>query len=466
VGCASRVGGSADRAGDLVVEASSLSRLHKLAIDTGEADDHEQAAAIFDSYVLEIALGAEVAASEALQAAALTAVNCGARAFPGGVRVRLEEDGPCLASWGRGGNLSAALTRFCAELVSGLQAGPPVLVIGGAGNVPHSDVVLHVHSDRWAGGVSPKSRADHAHAQTLSSVFAAAVGVSECFQHLRRDLRAGHRDAGLSLWEPRCPWTDPLGRGPELELLPAEAWLIGLGHLGQGYGWLLGLLPYSAPAAVSLVLQDFDSIELPNLDTSMLASPADLTRLKTRVVAERLEALGFRPRLVERRLRRDLRVAGDEPMLALAGLDRPEVRAHLDSHDFPLIVDAGLGAGPNDYLNIHVQRLPGSRSASDIWPGHLAGARDRRAEQVAARVPAYEKLAKDRCGALMLAGQSVATAFVGTAAACLVLAEPLRALHDGACLEITSYSLRNPTTATAVELELSADRLPRYQQVR
>src|SRR5205814_6032808 len=101
-----------------------------------------------------------------------------------------------------------------------------------------------------------------------------------------------------------------------------------------------------------------------------------------------------------------------------------------------------------------------------IWQAHLASERDRRAERVAARVPAYEKLAKDRCGVLMLAGQSVATAFVGTAAACLVLAEPLRALHDGACFEITSYSLRNPAAATVVELELTADRLPRYQQVR
>lgn len=449
-----------------MVDASTLSRLHKLALDTGEADDLEQAAAMFDSYVLEIALGPEVAVNEPLQAAALTAVNCGARAFPGGVRVRLDQDGPCLASWGSGGNLSAALTRFCAELVSGLQAGPPVLVIGTTDNLPKSDVVLHLHSDRWTGGVSPELPPRLAYAQTLSAVFAAAVGVGECFQHLRGDLRAGHRAAGLSLWEPRCPWTDPLGRGPELELLPAEAWLIGLGHLGQGYGWLIGLLPYSDPAAVSLVLQDFDSIELPNLDTSMLASPVDLCRLKTRVVAERLETLGFRPRLVERRLRRDLRVAGDEPMLALAGLDRPEVRAHLDSHDFPLIVDAGLGAGPNDYLNIHVQRLPGSRSASEIWPPHLAGARDRRAQQVAARVPAYEKLAKDPCGVLTLAGQSVATAFVGTAAACLVLAEPLRALHDGACFEITSYSLRNPAAVTAVELDLTADRLPRYQEVR
>ena len=49
-----------------------------------------------------------------------------------------------------------------------------------------------------------------------------------------------------------------------------------------------------------------------------------------------------------------------------------------------------------------------------------------------------------------IAGRTVGAAFVGAAASALVLAEELRALHDGPRFEVVSWSLRSPEHIEAV----------------
>src|SRR6266581_4925694 len=49
-----------------------------------------------------------------------------------------------------------------------------------------------------------------------------------------------------------------------------------------------------------------------------------------------------------------------------------------------------------------------------------------------------------RCGAIQIAGRTVAAAFVGAVTSALVLAEPLRVLHGGRRYEVASISLRAP----------------------
>lgn len=106
-----------------------------------------------------------------------------------------------------------------------------------------------------------------------SGVLAGALGVSEAFaEFVRGDTTmAGHREVGLSLWEPDVEnhWLQT-GPGPEIEYLPSHLWLIGLGHLGQAYLWTLGFLPYHNASDVHLVLQDFDLLEVANDSTSLL----------------------------------------------------------------------------------------------------------------------------------------------------------------------------------------------------
>nr|WP_294560213.1 hypothetical protein [uncultured Rhodopila sp.] len=63
------------------------------------------------------------------------------------------------------------------------------------------------------------------------------------------------------------------------------------------------------------------------------------------------QTIGFTIRLEERRFgqwtqRSDF---ADDPMVALCGVDNAEARMVLEEAKFPLVVEAGLGAGPQGY---------------------------------------------------------------------------------------------------------------------
>ncbi len=53
----------------------------------------------------------------------------------------------------------------------------------------------------------------------------------------------------------------------------------------------------------------------------------------------------------------DLTLAHNEPVLALAGFDKIKPRRALGGK-FGRVVDAGLGAGPTDYLDILIHAFP------------------------------------------------------------------------------------------------------------
>src|SRR5690606_11801916 len=141
------------------------------------------------------------------------------------------------------------------------------------------------------------------------------------------------------------PWHVSTAAGPPLELLPSRLWIIGLGHLGQAFLWTLGLLPYARPDEVKLVLQDFDILSEANLSTSPLTFAHLLGQRKTRAMATWCEARGFRTAIYERRFGLDFKVIGEEPSLALCGVDNALARAALEEVGFERVIEAGLGAG-------------------------------------------------------------------------------------------------------------------------
>src|SRR5262249_47178549 len=151
-----------------------------------------------------------------------------------------------------------------------------------------------------------------------------ALAVSEVFQRLRGHAMAGRRAVGLNLWRPEQDWRtgEP---GPALTRLPAAAWLVGLGNLGQAYLWTLGLLPYPRDGA-DLVLQDFDVLARSNVSTSLLTSAELVTARKTRVMAAWAERRGFRTAIVERRFAADFHISDHEPRVALIGVDNALAR--------------------------------------------------------------------------------------------------------------------------------------------
>lgn len=424
-------------------DAESMHRLAKMALDAGEVDSPEASLALFSRYRVRIHLGRGWADTLAGQACFLTALNTSARAFLGGVEVHGDLDGVLRVPLfdGRCG-------RDVVEELGGVVAPTPAtnlptLVIGELPQVLPQGFCVRLGWDGWCVTVVPANQRQVLACQRdnpMAGVAAAALGVNEAFLYVRGDLLdAGYRTVGMSLWDPLAVGDWRKKGGPDLYYLPKALWLVGLGHLGQAYVWTLGMMPYPK-ACAHFVLQDFDKAAKSNLSTCLLLSAADLGKRKARLVADRLEQAGFTTDLVERRFGPDHRIFAGEPTTALIGVDNVATRRDLDTANFGLVVEAGLGSSYRDFRNIRTHTFPGPRRPSQIWAAE-AGA------QAGVELnEAYKKLAAERgdlCGMTLLASRAVATPFVGALAAALVLAEVIRPLHGGGIHAALDLQMKN-----------------------
>jgi hypothetical protein len=436
-----------------LITRDELNRIAKAAVDCGEAGSYEEALELFGSYRFGVVVGGDVERDLELQAALLTIANAGPRACLGGVDVTGATASLLEAPWARGQSVADAVAALGCQVVDRLSREHPVIVLGKAQSPPPSEIVLHVRVGGWRGGVATDSSFELPPSTPFAPAgsLAGAIAVSEVFQHLRGNRLAGRRTVGLSLWRPELEWMDADAAGGEIAFLPSSLWLLGLGHLGQANAWTLGFLPYRDPGRVEVMLQDRDKIVVANEATSMLDNDDALGRMKTRLVAHRLEGLGFKTRIAERMFDECQRVQAREPTVALAGFDNPQARRLLSDGGFSHVVDAGLGGGPESYLDIMLHSFPASRRSTEI---ELWKARPRSAEALVENTDAYKRMVEesgDRCGVLDLAGASVATAFVGCTAAALSVAEVCRALVAGPQYEVIDLSLKNPARVRVFE---------------
>jgi hypothetical protein len=439
------------------VDPDRFDRVVKLLVDAGDAPTFAAAAELLRTYRIQITADARACADPAWQAALLTAVNTGVRAVHGGVRVRLDADPIVQAPWARGRRLSAALRELGAGGLERAHDDVPTIVFGDdaasrtqSGRAP----ILRPIAGRWTAELAlERIGAGQTTPSVLGAVLAANLAVSEAFQWLRGNAVAGEREIALSLWDPEGG-----AEGPPIAVLPAETWLLGLGHLGQAYAWLLGLLPYPIDGNRNLVLQDDDRVSEANRATSLLHRAKHLGMRKTRLVGAALEPLGWDARLIEHRYHGGRLHALGDPGVLLSGLDNPQARHVLDEFGMALIYDAGLGAGPDGYLGMTIRRLPGGGASRTIWPTAPppaptpSGAREAYA--------ALEVTSGDRCGVERLAGRTVATSFVGSTAACWVIGSLLRELHGGQAFGLIDYSLRDPATVLAIQADVTPPRVP------
>ncbi|NKI93900.1 ThiF family adenylyltransferase [Rhizobacter sp. SG703] len=434
-------------------DADSMHRLAKMALDAGEVASPEEAVALFSRYRLRIHVGHGWASTLAGQACFLTALNTAGRAFLGGVEVYGDLGFTLDVPLYQGRSALGIAEELGAAVVNNAATELPTLVLGAAPAGARPAFCVQLGWDHWRFGIAPVG-ADGgltcADDNPLAGIGAAALGVNEAFMHVRGDLaEAGHRSVGMSLWNPLAvaDWRDDAHKGPELAYLPKSLWLVGLGHLGQAYAWALGMLPYSVDGRPHLVLQDFDKAAKSNLSTCLLLWSGDLLKPKVRAVATRLEAAGFTTALVERRFGPGHRVMVDEPTAALFGVDNVAARRDLDTAEFALVVETGLGSGYRDFRNIRLHTFPGPRLPSQIWTAEST------AQAATELNGTYKKLAderKDICGMTLLASRAVATPFVGALAAVLAMAEVMRPLHGGlvyAALDVQMKSLRHRTGA-------------------
>jgi hypothetical protein len=439
-----------------VIEPDEFNSTAKLLVDR-DGKTFEEANEDLASRKIQIDVGTSWTETPGAAAAVLTAVNCGARAFLGGVNVRLACDGVIEYGWGRGMLMSDAIGRFGGTIVPSHYTDLPTIALCGPED-PTGEPVVYATWSRWSGGIvtHPSKRLDERNGNSLSGALAGAIGISECFQNAFHGPVAGRRDAGLSLWKPSAPWLDLTFTGPQIEFLPDALWLGGLGHLGQAYAWILGLFAFPFAEHPSLVLQDFDEITEANESTSMLASSDSRGELKTRVVSGELEALGFETRIVERRFDENLKRQVSEPRVILSGFDNYRARRALGTAGFDETVDAGLGARAEDYLDIKVRSFQGEFDSQATYrePQEtisiktLGSGYEREIEK---RVLEGWNPTDVRCGIVELAGKAVGASFVGTVAAALVLAEVLRPLHGGSRNHLVHVNLEFPSYAAATE---------------
>ncbi len=422
---------------------TSLHRTAKYFMDSGRAATHEEAVGILESFGLTIHVGKEVTRSHHHQTALLTLVNVARRTFLGGIEVTGRCEGECLSPLAPNRTLKEAVQELGGRVVERERPDWPSAVIGEVKHVQSNAPCWQVTWEGWRAGVLPHReirRLNEDQTMALSPVLAAAICAEEAFAYHAGDHPlAGRRSTGLSLWRPGTDWQSDEAEEPVLAYLPTRLWLIGLGNLGQAFAWLLACLPYSDPRGVELVLQDYDRIAPSNDSTSILSFEEDVGRRKTRCVSEWLEARGFSTILEERRFGDQTRRSPDEPGVALCGVDNALARMSLEKAGFDLVVETGLGAGPNAFRSISLHSFPCSRSAEQIWSRHLGG---KDADQDFK--PAYQALKKqgmDACGLTQLATRTVGVPFVGVIAATLAIGELLRRLHGGNGLEVASGSV-------------------------
>jgi hypothetical protein len=421
----------------------NLHQTAKYFMDTGRAKSAEEAVAILKQFGLYIVAGPEVAFSRDHQIALLSLVNMGRRTFLGGVHVIGAPVSPALVSLTKSTTISEAVTELGARNVTRATSNWPVALIGSADTEGVTVPSWQVTWEGWRGGVVPSKdgrRLQESSSMGITPALAAAACAAEVFMYLSEDhLMAGHRDAGISLWNPTVPWLAPDLTEPKLLYLPTRLWVVGLGNLGQGYLWLLACLPYGDPSNLEIMLQDYDRIAQSNDSTSLLTNSKMFGVMKTRAIGSWLEERGFQVKMVERRFGEWTRRAPDEPGVALFGVDNSLARASLEQAGFGLVVETGLGAGPQAFRNFSLHTFPSSLEAARLW-----SADDFRTVTNVLNMPAYEpskhpKL--DECGLAQLASRTVGVPFVGLTAGAFAIAELLRRLHGGPAIELVSGSV-------------------------
>ncbi|MBZ8134147.1 hypothetical protein [Afifella sp. IM 167] len=425
------------------ISPDSLHRLVKHAIDSGVATSVAEAEALFRGYRLTVEIDGAAADDPVQQATLLTTVALARRVFLGGVTITGALEEPLKLAMPLGRTLADAV-RALGGSVDEAKSDAATIVIGGGARERRDGFCVRTFAAGWRGGILPihsELEVEGGSAMPLSGMLAAALAVNEAFLFVGGGMpAAGRRAVGLSLWRPgpEVDWLMPDETEPPLTFLPSRLWLIGLGHLGQAYLWGLGLLPYQDPSEVALVLQDIDVVTDSTESTSILSDSTIVGKKKTRAMADWAERRGFATSIQERLFAADFKRQGDEPAVALCGLDNGAGRRALDQVGFDFIVEAGLGRGHRDFRTMRLHVLPGRRPAADMWKEARQG------EKVEDR-PAYAKLLADgvldRCGMTLLAGKAVGAPFVGSVAAALALSEVLRLLHGGIVHQLIDIDL-------------------------
>lgn len=378
--------------------------------------------------------GEELRTSAALQAAFLTAVNCGKRCFLGGLSAELPPSVQLLVPW-PAQTLNEAVDSLLHDVA------PPETITERIGIGTRDEDSWNVFATGWKTAVAFGKEATGipdlvGHDFALGGILGGALAVHHAFVHATSIAPTiDWQVDGISLWQPESRWVSAPD-GPSLSCLPKAIWFLGLGHLGQAYAWTLGLLPYAAPSDCHVMLQDTDVVSLANFGTGLLTSKEEVSAQKTRMVENWLRPRHFPTSICDRMFDDRTQRSESEPAVAFCGFHDGKSRRLIGEAGFDLVVEAGLGSQIADFDQVLLHTFPNEHfTPKQVWSDEAI---------VSSRESRFEKLGGHAvCGALALAGKAVSTSFVGATASVFAWAEVLRQYHKGKSFNRQSLSMRS-----------------------
>jgi hypothetical protein len=420
-----------------------LSRIAKALTDRSNgAVSFDAAEERLNAVRVAVLLGANQSATAAGQAAALTAVNASSKCF-GTVTLVAQEPTPLVNSLPIGNDMHCAARTLGAVISAEVPRDVTHIIVIADAATRDRPAFVRCWWNGWTAGVVPPwdVRPIGHSGNPLAGVFAGAVAVREVFATVLGYPRSGSRVSVTSLWE---PGSDPLtvGAGPETVYLAPRLWFVGLGHLGQGILWSLGLLPVTG---VEVVMQDDQNAGEENEATGLLTRGNFTGRRKARIAADWLDRPGWNTRLIERRHYGDIPLLENDPSVVITSLDEPTARIKIARTGFDYLIDAGIGHGPVDFEALQIRILAKDADPSAFWssparPKDLDGL----LKQDAYRSQVTQS---GECGTLTLASASVAVPFVGGAVGALTIASAMRLASMQTTPQILQMELGAPAMA-------------------
>tara|TARA_R110000782_G_scaffold103154_1_gene190590 strand:+ start:236 stop:1600 length:1365 start_codon:yes stop_codon:yes gene_type:complete len=418
-------------------------RIGKFFADSGRVASFDEADALLQSFAVDVRVGD--ALNEAQQIFLYTFINIAQRCFRGGIFLSGELAAANTVPMFAGDTLADVSRTLGAVIGRAAPTGSPNVVIKNA--IPaDSDIVFYPTFGHWWGGVSREPPSQDSRSGALGAVLSAGLVTSALFTFFERE-RAPHcvRTQFVCLWTDCADFGVPDSDGPEVAFLPTQMWLLGLGHLGQAYAWLIGLLPYPVGHDGCVIVQDDQMLATENYGTSVLYRD-DKNLRKTDAAKAWLDRAGFNVFRIERRIGANFRREAADSTIALAGFDNGPARRWASEAGFDLLLDGGIGATVRSFSSIQVTTLPGPTSAAELWPNTK---NESNVPDTAAYID-LQAAGVDRCGLAQIAGRAVAAPFVGTVTACAVIAQLLRPLHGQHLLHRWSYDVRSPLSLSTV----------------
>lgn len=425
------------------LNADTFNRL-SLGIIEKEGCSPEDAVMKLESLRLNLECNDAIRTSLPLQAAFLTAINSGKRAFLGGVFVKMPEEVGCLLPWPGNKSLNNIAVEVGATLTKQINSNDFGLTFGFPGSIDNNQI--QVACNDWQAGILVNNETapfEMIGIIPTAGIFIGGLAVSLAFLKMSGiNLSSADSSIGISLWRPDLHWLNSDAKGPNPSFLPSKYWILGLGHLGQAYLWNIGLLPYRIPKDVSLLLQDTDRVEEANYSSGLLSEFTDTNLYKTRSCSLWLEARGFSTAITERKFGFDTKRNGEEPFIALCGFDSTNSRLLLENAGFDLVVETGLGSNMSTFDIIALHTFPrASKTPGEIW-----GNDDETKTEINQNIyDVLKKLDDEICGIIpmSISGKSLSASFVGACSGAFVIAELIRGLHGGMRYDKVVIQLRN-----------------------